>query len=70
MVVEKKAKTESAIISVKLIQYQVVQKKLVVRLLDCGADNCVKNFRGLTPYQLAYQLGNATLGDLLLLYDG
>jgi len=56
-------------IAVRASTTKIVSKRFVKALLHYGADNSLENRDGKTASQLAYQLGNAKLGEYLMFYD-
>lgn len=56
-------------IAVRASIYRKISLKSVKNLLDYGADCTALNKAGKTAGKLAYEIGNAKIGDFLLFYD-
>ena len=56
-------------IAVKASMTKVMSTRFVEMLLEHGADHTLKNNLGQTASQLAFQLGNAKLGEYLIFYE-
>lgn len=55
-------------VAVKASHTKAISTKIILTLLEHGADRTAVNRTNKTPSQLAYELGNAKLGDLLLFH--